>query len=138
MDSAAAARLVEQLTAQRASLCSSVAARMLRTYPELADTLRLEEGYPAADRLSEVAIERLSELLRAVLLFELPGLADSEMRWAGGVLPARGVTRQHIAAMVRMFFEELRRLPITPPELELARDLERYFMVSVDQLYGPA
>jgi hypothetical protein len=98
-------------------------------------TLRMEEGYQAADRLSQVAIERLSELVGAVLVFELPALADKEIAWAGGVLPRNGVTRHHVAAMIRLFFEEVRRLPLTSAEGDLSRELERYFIGVVHQAY---
>lgn len=135
MDSAAAAHLAEQLTSQQEQLCQRVAARMLRSYPELANTLRLDEGYKAADRLSEVAIERLSELVRAVLLFELPALADAELTWASGVLPSHGVGRHHVIAMVHLFFEELRHLPLSPAETILTRELEGYFVASANQSY---
>jgi hypothetical protein len=135
MDSAAAARLAGQLSAQQQPLCQHVAARMLRVYPELTHSLRIEEGYQPAERLSLVAIERLSELVRAVLVFELPALADSEISWAGGVLPRSGVTRHHVAAMVRLYFEEVRRLPLSPAESELSREIERYFVGAINQAY---
>lgn len=135
MDTAAATRLASQLTSQGAPICHQVAARMLRTYPELSRSLRLEENYQATERLSEVAVERLKELVRSVLLFELPAIADSELEWAGGVLPRRGVTREHQTAMVRWFFEELRRLPISPAERDLTREIEQYFVDAIGHAY---
>jgi hypothetical protein len=135
MDSAAASRLAGQLSSQQQPLCQHVAARMLRAYPELTRSLRLEETYQPAERLSAVAVERLSELVRSVLLFELPALADSELTWASGVLPRRGVTEQHQTAMVRVFFEEVRRLPLTPAESDLTRELEQYFVGAIGQAY---
>lgn len=136
MDSVTASRLAGQLSAQRQLICRQVSNRLLRAYPELTRTLRLEENYQAADRLSEVAVERLSELVRAVLLFELPALADGELQWAGGVLPRRGVTSQHQTAMVRWYFEEVRRLPLTPAESDLARELEQHFVSAVAAAHG--
>src|SRR5690606_10523723 len=98
------ARLADLLNKQRQSICEPVAARLLRAFPELARTLRLEESYAPAARLSEVAVERLSELVRSMLIFELPALADQELRWAQGVLPRKGVTYEHQSALVRWFF----------------------------------
>lgn len=135
MDSAAAGRLAAQLAAHQKPLCHQVSARLLRAYPELTRTLRLEENYSPAERLSQVAVERLSELVRSVLLFDLPSLVEQELAWAHGVLPRRGVTYQHQSAMVRWFFEEVRRLPLSPPELELARELEQRMLRSVDAVY---
>lgn len=128
MDTVAANRLAGQLTAQQKQLCQHVSARLLRAFPELTRTLRLEENYSATERLAQVSVERLTELVRAVLIFEAPALADQELSWAHGVLPRSGVTYQHQSAMIRWFFEEVRRLPLTPAELALARELEQYFL----------
>ncbi|NTU79641.1 MAG: hypothetical protein HGA45_09590 [Chloroflexales bacterium] len=136
MESTAAARLASQLSAQRKSLCQHVSARLLRAFPELTSSLRLEENYSATDRLSQVAVERFNELVRAILLFELPSLADKEIYWAQGVLPPRGVTYQHQSAMVRWFFEEVRRLPLSPAELDLTREVEQYFLNLVTNAYN--
>ncbi|GAB4423031.1 MAG: hypothetical protein OHK0015_00100 [Chloroflexi bacterium OHK40] len=136
MDTAAATRLAGKLSTQQKSLCQYVAARLLRDYPELTRTLRLEENYQPAERLSEVAVERFSELVRSVLLFELPSLADRELTWAHGVLPRHGVTVQHQAAMVRWYFEELRRLPLSGPEQELTREIEQYMLAVVQQVHS--
>lgn len=135
MDSAAATRLAGQLTAQHKPLCQYVSARLLRAFPELSRSLRLEENYSPADRLSQVSVERLNELVRAVLLFDSPELADKEIDWAHGVLPRRGVTFQHQSAMIRWFFEEVRRLPLSPAELDLARDVEQHFLRAVSEAY---
>lgn len=135
MDGATANRLAAQLSAQQQPLCEQVSARLLRAFPELTRSLRLEENYPPADRLSQVAVARLNELVRAVLLFELPALADQEIRWAHGVLPPQGVTFQHQSSMVRWFFEEVRRLPLSLAELELTREVEQYFLRCVDEAY---
>lgn len=135
MDSTVATRLAGQLTAQQKPLCQHVSSRLLRAFPELTNSLRLEENYSPADRLSEVAVERLNELVRAVLLFELPALADKELVWAKGVLPRSGVTHQHQSAMIRWFFEEVRRLPLGPAELGLAREIEQYFLSVVNEAY---
>jgi hypothetical protein len=117
------------------ALCNQVAERLLHAFPELAHTLRLEENYSPTARLSAVAVERLSALARAMLVFELPNLADRELAWASGVLPRNGVTHDHQAAMVRWFFEELRRLDLAPGELAQARDIEGYLLAQVRRLY---
>jgi hypothetical protein len=135
MDSTTAAQLAAKLGAQQQAICQQVAARMLHTYPELEQSLRLEEQYEAAARLSAVAVERLGELVRTVLLFELPTLADGELAWAHGILPQRGVTHQHQSTMVRWYFEELRRLPLSPAEQSLAREIEQHFLQVVHQVY---
>jgi len=135
MDTAAATRLADQLNRQRHGVCGSVAARLLRAFPELTRTLRLEESYSPAARLSQVAVERLNELVRSVLLFDLPALADEELRWAHGVLPRKGVTLEHQSAMVRWFFEEVRRLQLSADELAVARETEQHLLASISQAY---
>lgn len=128
MDSAAATRLANQLSSHQGSLCDQVASKLLTAYPELTQSLRLEENYAPVARLSEVAVERLSDLIRSVLLFDLPSLADKEFVWAGDLLPRYGVRYEHQASMVRWFFEEVRKLPISPAELMITRELEQYFL----------
>jgi hypothetical protein len=135
MDSSVAMQLAAQLHREHQPLGRRVAQRLLQAYPELTQALRLEESYPAVDRLSEVAVERLLELVRSVLLFELPSLADSELRWAVHVLPSSGVTYQHQSSMVRWFFEEVRQLQLSAAELQLSLELERYFLQVVAQVY---
>ena len=135
MDTLVANRLVSQLTAQHKLICQHVAARLLRTYPELARSLRLEENHTAAERLSAVAVERLGELVRSILLFDLPALADQELAWAHGVLPRHGVTYQHQSAMVRFYFEEVRHLPLTPEEIALTQEIEQHFQKVVSSVY---
>jgi hypothetical protein len=128
MDSAAATRLAGQLSSQNQPICNQVSARLLATYPELTRSLRLEENYTPIARLSEVAVERLNELVRSVLLFDLPSLADQELRWARGMLSRSGVTPEHQASMVCWFFEEVRKLPISASELIITREIEQYFL----------
>lgn len=135
MEATAAARLASQLTTQQKPICQHVSARLLRAFPEITRSLRLEENYSATDRLSQVAVERLNELVRAVLLFELPALADNEILWAQGVLPGRGVTFQQQSTMVRWFFEEVRRLPLTPEETALTYEIEQYFLQVISNAY---
>jgi hypothetical protein len=135
MDTATAAQLAERLDSHREPLCRHVAGRLLRAYPELTHTLRLEEQYQAVERLSKVGVERLSELLRAVLLFDLPALAVKEFVWARDVLGRSGVTEQHQTAMVRWFFEALRQLPLGLAESELASELERHFLSALRQVH---
>ena len=136
MESAAATQLASHLTVQRKPLGQQVATRLLRTFPELTHSLRLEEHYTATDRLSQVAVERFSEVVRAILLFDLPALADKEIAWAQGTLPPRGVTYQHQSAMVRWFFEEVRRLALSPAEAALTRELEHYLLNLVSKAYN--
>lgn len=135
MDTAAAVQLADRLSAQQQPICQQVTARLLQAFPELAGLLRLEEQYEPAARLSAVSVEPLSELVRTVLLFELPALADGEFVWAHGILPQRGVTHQHQAAMVRWFFEELRQQPLGPAEQQLSRELEQHFLAVVSRVY---
>lgn len=135
MDSAAAARLAGQLSSQNRLLCDQVSARLLAAFPELTRSLRLEENYTPVSRLSEVAVERLNELVRSILLFELPSLADQELRWARAMLPRSGVTFEHQTAMVRWFFEEVRRLPLSAPELAISREIEQHFLTQLRQAY---
>lgn len=135
MDTATASQLADRLDSHREPICRGVAGRLLRAYPELATTMRLEEQYQAVERLSQVGVERLSELVRAVLLFELPSLAANEFTWAREVLRRSGVTEQHLASMVRWFFEELRQLPLTQAERELAGELELHFLSTLRQVH---
>jgi hypothetical protein len=135
MDSATASRLAEQLDSHHEPICHRVAARLLRSYPELMQTLRLDERHQPVPRLAQVSVERMSELVRSVLLFELPSLADKEFTWAHDILVRSGVTQQHQLSMVRWFFEELRRTPLGPAELELAREIERHFLSVIRQLH---
>ena len=80
-------------------------------------------------------MERLSELVRTVLLFESPAIAESELSWAHGVLPGQGVTQQHQASMVRWYFEELRRLPLSPAEQAISYKLEQHLLHIVGRVY---
>jgi hypothetical protein len=136
MNPGTSTRLAQQLNDQRTPVCTKVASRLLREFPELTTTLRLEESYNAETRISQVAVERLSELVRAILVFDLPSLADKEFGWAQGVLPRSGVTYLHQSTMVRMFFEEVRRLNLSPPETLLSQDLERYLLSVVKTIYN--
>jgi hypothetical protein len=133
MESVAATRLADQLRSHQHQLCNQVSSRLLAAYPELTRSLRLEENYQPIARLSEVAVERLNDLVRSVLLFDLPSLADQELRWAHGVLPRSGVTAEHQSSMVRWFFEEVRKLPISTMELAITREIEQYFLVQIRQ-----
>ncbi|NJN19266.1 MAG: hypothetical protein HC822_24955 [Oscillochloris sp.] len=135
MDLSVATSLAEQLGNERQQLCSPVAARMLRAFPELNRSLRLEESYSPTNRLSEMAVERLNELVRSVLLFEAPSLAEHELRWAYGVLPPHGVTFEHQSTMVRWYFEEVRKLQLSSEEHTLTYELERFLLSCVRQVY---
>lgn len=131
----AATRLAKRLGSQYKSLCDRVSTRLLAAYPELKDTLRLDEGYNPRDRLSFMAVERLSELVRAVLVFDLPELAERELMWAHGVLPRIGVTYTHQSSMIAWYFEELRSLATSPDEVRLVRNLEQTFLGAVRSAY---
>ncbi len=135
MDTAAAARLAARLGTPPTQLYERVASRLLQAFPELTRSLYLEGSISPIQRLSKVSVERLGELVRSVLLFELPSLVDNELTWAYGVLPMRGVTYEHQVSMVRWFFEELGKLPLEPAELNVARELESYFLRIVAQVY---
>lgn len=135
MDSTAATHLAEQLNGEHDRLCETVALRLLRAFPELTHTLRLEENYTPTTRLSHVAVTRLYELVRAVLLFEQPTIADAELRWAHGVLPRSGVTYEHQAALISWFFEEVTRLPLDTGERRIANEIERHMLMQVRQVY---
>jgi hypothetical protein len=135
MESTAATRLATHLEDHRGSLCTYVAERLLTTYPELIASLRIEEVHSAETRLSIVAIERFNELVRAMLVFELPSLAENELRWAYGVLPRHGVTYDHQATMVRYFFDEVRKLKLGPGELIVARETEHYLLDLIRSMY---
>lgn len=128
MDPVAAEHLAEQLITQRALICTQVTNRLLLAFPELVQTLRMEAATSVEARLSEVAAERMYELVRAILLFGLPNLAEQELRWAVGVLPRSGVTTEHQAAMIRWFFEETRRIGLGPAELAITQELEQYML----------
>jgi hypothetical protein len=73
--------------------------------------------------------------VRAVLLFEQPTIADSEIRWASGVLPRNGVTYDHQATMITWFFEEVAKLPLTANERRVAAEIERHMLAQVRQAY---
>jgi len=128
VDPVAAEHLAEQLITQRALICTQVTNRLLLAFPELVQTLRMEAATSVEARLSEVAAERMYELVRAILLFGLPNLAEQELRWAVGVLPRSGVTTEHQAAMIRWFFEETRRIGLGPAELAITQELEQYML----------
>ncbi len=135
MDSTAAAQLAEQLNDEQERLCEVVAVRLLRAFPEITQTLRLEENHTPTTRLLHVAVTRLYELVRAMLLFEQPTLADSELRWAHGVLPRSGVTYEHQAMLIARFFEEVATLPLTSNERRVAHEIERHMLAQVNQVY---
>lgn len=135
METASANRLAALLGEEKVTLCDQVAVRLLQTYPELISTLRLEESYAARTRLAQVAVERLEELIRAMLVFDLPVLAENEFRWARGVLPRWGVTDEHQSMMVRFFFEEVHKLGLDAAEVAIARDTEHYLLALIREIY---
>lgn len=85
--------------------------------------------------MSEVSAERLCELVRAMLLFNLPTLADKELEWAYGVLPRSGITYMHQTALIRWFFDEVRLLDLSAGEVAITQELEQYMLDVLDKLY---
>lgn len=134
MDAVAATCLAERLSANRTSICLRVATRLLKAFPELINTLRIEVVISAEQHMSEVSAERLCELIRAILLFNLPTLADKELEWAYGVLPRSGITAMHLAALIRWFFEEVRLLDLSATEVAITQELEQYLLNVLDRL----
>ncbi len=138
MNTVAANHLAGRLEAQRDYLCTRVAARLLAAYPELSSVLQLETVAvsSAQDRLGEVAVRRLLELVRAILIFEDLSIAEQELRWAVGVLPRRGVKFRHQATMVRWFFEEIEDFDLAPEERKLVHSIEHYLLDVVETVYA--
>ncbi len=135
MDETAANQLAQYVADHRQTISDRVAGRLLRAFPELMQTLRLEENYQPVERMAEVAVRPLSDLVRAMLLFAAPDLAETELRWARGVLPRWGVSFEHTTAMISWYFEELSRLPLTPSERAVAAELEQYLLNLMRRLY---
>lgn len=135
MDPTAAAHLAQRLSSDATTVCLRVSRRLLAAFPEVIGMLRLEAATSIEARLSAVSVERFYELIRAILLFDMPELAEKELRWAHGVLPRSGVTYEHQAAMVRWFFEEVRHLGLPPSEMEVATELETYILDVLATIY---
>lgn len=138
MNTVAANHLAGRLAAQRDYLSQCVAARLLAAYPELSAVLQMETVAvsSARDRLGEVSVRRLNELVRSILIFEDLSIAEQELRWAVGVLPRRGVKMRHQATMVRWFFEEVERLDLTREERALIHSIEHYLMNVIETVYA--
>ncbi|NJL05822.1 MAG: hypothetical protein HC911_13130 [Chloroflexaceae bacterium] len=115
-----------------------MAARLLAAYPELSGVLQMETvvASSARDRLGEVAVRRLNELVRSILIFEDLSIAEQELRWAVGVLPRHGVKMRHQATMVHWFFEEVERLDLAKEERTLVHSIEHYLMNVVETVYA--
>lgn len=138
MDEVAATQLARRVEEHRQAMAERVASRLLRAFPELMHTLRLEENYDPVKRMAEVAVRPLSDLIRAMLLFDALEIAETELRWARGVLPRWGVSYEHTTAMIRWFFEELHRLPLSPAERVIATEVERHLLSLMIRLYRTA
>ncbi len=138
MNTVAANHLASRLAAQRDYLSQCVAARLLAAFPELAGVLQMETvaASSARDRLGEVAVRRLNELVRSILIFEDLSIAEQELRWAVGVLPRRGVKMRHQASMVHWFFEEVGRFDLAKEERTLVQSIERYLLNVVETVYA--
>ncbi len=130
-------RLANRINTQSDILHAPVSARLLEAFPEINTMLRLEEMYSPNARLKHVAVERLSKLVQAMLIFEMPEIADQELQWAANILPRSGVTYDQQSSMVRWFFEELRQLNLDSDESSLAQDIEHYLIGVVRNIYHP-
>lgn len=138
MDSAVASRLAGHIQSKQDTICKRVTVRLLVSYPDLKQLLKLEGGTSAEERLNSVSVQRFSELVRAILLFEVLELADQEFQWAGGVLPRHGVQFQHQTALVRWYFEEVSRLDLDAEELALAGEIEEHLLSIIRAIYKQA
>lgn len=135
VDANVAKRLADRLQAWQHIICTRVTTRLLVTYPELVRTLRLESVTSVEERLSQVSVVRLYELVRAILLFDLPELADKELAWAYGVLPRSGVTFEHQASMIAWFFDEIQQLGIEPDETIIVEMLKQRMLDVMQRIY---
>lgn len=135
MDEVAATQLARRVEEHRQVIAERVATRLLRAFPELTHTLRLEENYGPVERMAEVAVRPLSDLIRAMLLFDALEIAETELRWARGVLPRWGVSYEHTTAMIRWYFEELNRLPLSSAERTVAIEVEHHLLHLMVRLY---
>lgn len=135
MDASVAQRLADRLQAWHHIVCPRVTTRLLVTYPELVRTLRLESVASVEDRLSQVSVARLYEVVRAVLLFNMPELADKELSWAYGVLPRSGVTFVHQSSMIAWFFDEIQQLGIEPDETIIVQELRQRMLDLIQCMY---
>ncbi len=135
MDAVAATYLAERLSVSRTSICHRVATRLLKAFPELINTLRSEVVISVETHMSEVSAERLCELVRAILIFNLPTLADKELEWACGVLPRSGITYRHQASLIHWFFDEVRLLDLSAGEVAITHELEQYMLDVLDRSY---
>ncbi len=135
MDEIAANQLARRVEEHRQTLAYRVAVRLLRAFPELTHTLRLEENYAPAERMAEVAVRPFINLVHAILLFNTFDIAETELRWARGVLPRWGVAYEHTATMIRWYFEELSRLPLSPAERLVVAELEQSLLSLMDRIY---
>jgi hypothetical protein len=127
--------LAEKIQLRKTTLGRVVAGRLLEQFPEINTSLRLEEQYSPVERLASVSVERLSELVRAALIFGVPSVIDDEFRWAIGYLPQQGVRFEHQEALVRWLFEEIRRLHLSAEEHALSIQIEQYLHERVSRIY---
>ncbi len=135
INSAAAGRLAARLNEMRTTISRRVSIRLLAAFPEIEPMLNLEGNKAAEDRLILMAVDRFSELVRGILIFESLTIADNEFRWAAGVLPRSGVTLRHQSSMVRWFFAEVCLLGLDDEELTLARDIEHHILDVLNEIY---
>ncbi|WP_298815105.1 hypothetical protein [Chloroflexus sp.] len=135
MDEISATELARQIEQHRQTIAERVAGRLLRAFPELAHTLRLEEQYGPVERMAEVSVRPLSDLIRAMLLFNALEIAETELRWARGVLPRWGVSYEHTTTMIRWYFEEVGRLPLSPAARAVAAEVEQHLLSLMIRLY---
>lgn len=135
VDPEAAMRLAQRMSDNRAIVCQQVTRQLLTAFPDVVKTLRVEMTSSIETHLSKVSVERLYELVRAVLLFEMLELAERELTWAYGVLPRSGVTYEQKESMTRWFFTEVRQLGLPLPELAVTNELEDFFLDVLAKLY---
>ncbi|WP_322816845.1 hypothetical protein [Chloroflexus sp.] len=135
MDEVTASQLARRITEHRPALAKRVAGRLLRAFPELTHTLRLEENYDPVERMASVAVQPFSDLVRAILLFNTLEIAETELRWARGVLPRWGVAYEHTTTMIRWYFEELSQLPLSPAERLVVVEVEQYLLCLIARIY---
>lgn len=137
-DTDSAAQLAERLKQRHEFLSERVSARLLAAFPELAQLLQLESltATTPARRLGQASVDRFTEMVRAMLIFEDFSIASREIQWAIGVLPHRGVRFEHQSTMVRWFFDEVSQMDLPEAERQLSYQLRDYLLGLVRTAYA--
>ncbi|NJK80363.1 MAG: hypothetical protein HC914_10835 [Chloroflexaceae bacterium] len=138
MDTTVATHLAQRLGEKSTVLSHRVAIRLLAAFPELTYVLQAESlaASSVQERLGQVSVKRLNDVVRAILVFGDPSIAEQELQWAVGVLPRRGVQHKHQSTMIRWFFDEVTHLELTSDELVLAHQLEHHILDVVERVYA--